>query len=332
LRVPRLPSTFLICALAASPVAGERSAVSRIAFGSCNHHDSEQPVWDAVLACSAQVWIWTGDIVEADTEDMEATRTRYEWQKLRPGYRAVRERCRVLGTWDDDDYGLNNGGREYAKRAQSQQLLLDFLDEPAESRRRHQQGVYASAVLGPPGRRVKVILLDTRYHREAPGPEGDVLGEVQWRWLEYELAASDAQVHVVVSSIQVLPTEHPFEKWANFPRSRERLLATLARSRAQGVVLVSGDRHIGEISCLPRSVVGYPLFEVTSSGLTHSWAAFPGEPNSLRRGEVYAGLNFGLIEIDWAAEPVQLRLEVRDASGAVRVPQAVPLPDLAARH
>lgn len=62
-----------------------------------------------------------------------------------------------------------------------------------------------------------------------------MLGDAQWRWLERELRTGGAQLHLVVSSIPVLPVDHPYEKWANFAAARRRLLATLGASGARGV-------------------------------------------------------------------------------------------------
>lgn len=303
--------------------------VCRIAFGSCNRHDAPQPMWDAVLAAAPQLWVWTGDIVYGDTEDMGLLRAKYELQKSRPEYRRLARSCAVIGIWDDHDYGQNDGGRDYGPRAESQQLLLDFLDVPADSPRRARAGAYGAYLYGTGERRVKVLLLDARYHREDPGPEADVLGAEQWLWLERELAALDAEVTFVVSGIQVVPEEHRYEKWADFPRARARLFDLVRRTRAPGVVFVSGDRHIAEISRLDAEVAGYPLYDLTASGLTHSWRSFPGEPNRQRVSGVLADLNYGLVEIDWSASPPALELQVRDRQDAVRCRQRVALPVLA---
>jgi alkaline phosphatase D len=163
---------------------------------------------------------------------------------------------------------------------------------------------------------VLLVLLDGRYHREAPGEQADILGAAQWTWLERTLAASPAQLVVIVSGVQVLASEHRFEKWAQYPRARSRLLELIDRTHCAGVVFVSGDRHIAEISRLDPSPAGYPLFDLTTSGMTHSYEAFTSEPNRLRLGEVYAGKNFGLIVIDW--ETASAELQVRDERGAVR--------------
>lgn len=299
------------------PSPTDAQVLTRIAFGSCSKEDLEQPLWEAVLRSQPELWIWLGDIVYADTEDMEVMRRKYERLKQRPQYLLLLRSCPVIGVWDDHDYGENNAGKDYEKKAQSQQVLLDFLDEPEDSPRRRREGVYASYTWGPAGRQVKTILLDTRYHRDPPGVDGDVLGPEQWSWLEKELLNSDAQVHLIGSSIQVLAEEHPYEKWANFPRSRERLLQLIGSTRAKGVIFLSGDRHIAEIARLNHPAIDYPLHDLTSSGMTHSYASLRDEPNRHRLGTFFNQLNFGLVEIDWLPEKVAVHLQIRDRQGAV---------------
>lgn len=74
----------------------------------------------------------------------ERIRQQYNQQRQEPGYRKVMETSKICGTWDDHDYGMNDGDRRYPYRDMSQELLLDFLDEPLESPRRRQAGVYAA--------------------------------------------------------------------------------------------------------------------------------------------------------------------------------------------
>lgn len=47
-----------------------------------------------------------------------------------------------VGTWDDHDYGVNDGDSSYVDKRESQRLLLDFLDEHRDSPRHHRDGVY----------------------------------------------------------------------------------------------------------------------------------------------------------------------------------------------
>lgn len=302
--------------------------VSRIAFGSCNKHDLPQPLWQPILSNKPDLWIWLGDIVYADTDNMKVMQRKYEAVKANPGYQALLKTTPVIGTWDDHDYGKNNAGKEYQQKVESQQQLLNFLDEPANSERRQQAGVYTAYTYGTVGKQVKVFLLDTRYHRETPGKNSDLLGEQQWKWLESELKNSKAQINVIVSSIQVLPEQHKYEKWAKFPKARQRLFDLMAKTKANGVIFLSGDRHFAEISKMKTNSLPYPLYEITSSGLTHSWEKLEKEPNQYRQGNFFKELHFGLMEIDWNSKPVSLKLQIRDKKNQVQLEQKVNLSEL----
>ncbi len=74
----------------------------------------------------------------------------------------------VMATWDNHDYGTHSGGAEFPLKRVSRDIFLDFFDEPAGSARRLREGVYDAKIFGPEGRRVQVILLDTRYFKGTP--------------------------------------------------------------------------------------------------------------------------------------------------------------------
>lgn len=67
-----------------------------------------------------------------------------------------------------------------------------------------------------------------------------MLGETQWQWFEQELLASTAAFNVIVSGVQILPADRfaVAECWARFPHERERLLRTILKSHAKGVILL----------------------------------------------------------------------------------------------
>ena len=311
------------CGAPAGPAKGDIN----IAFGSCNQVHYAQPLWESILSLKSDMWIWLGDSVYADTEDMARMRALYDTQTRHPEYAKLARATRVVGTWDDHDFGVNDGGREYPKRAESQQAFLDFVGEPKDSARRRQEGLYASYTLGSGAQSVKVILLDERYHRDEPGPDGDMLGAAQWAWLERELRQSTSPVHLLGSSTQVIPEDHGYEKWANFPRSRARLFQLIAATRAPGVVVLSGDRHMAEMSRIEAAPLVYPLWEITSSGLTHCWRKGRDEPNRHRQGKLLTALNFGLVEVDWK-DGGAVRLSVIDLSGERRLSERIPLASL----
>ena len=98
-------------------------------------------------------------------------------------------------------------------------------------------------------------------------PEASMLGEQQWRWLEAQLR-EPAEVRLLNSSVQVVAGEKGAESWGNFPHERRRLYDLIGKTRASGVIIVSGDVHFAEIW---RTDDGpYPLYDFTSSPLARS--------------------------------------------------------------
>jgi len=294
----------------------------QIAIGSCNRQDLDQRIWQDINDEKPDLWIWLGDNVYGDTEDMARLEEKYVQQKYSFPYKFFRRDTPIIGIWDDHDYGVNDGDRNYPMRAESQRLMFDFLDVPKDSPFRTQQGAYQSYIFGSAGKAVKVILLDARYFRHElerndgyqrykPNLTGDILGEAQWTWLEQELTNSDANIHLIASGIQIIPEEHGFEKWANFPTARKRLLDLIARTQPNNPLLLSGDRHISEFSRLHYEGLPDSLYEFTSSGLTHSYTNFTSEPNKHRIGDVVSDQSYGLISVEWTSEEPSIRLEMK---------------------
>ena len=116
--------------------------MTRIAFGSCFRETRPAPVFEAITETRPEWFVWLGDNVYGDTDDMAVLRAKYQVATALPGYSALRGSCRVIGTSDDHDFGRNDGGNDHPMRRESQHELLDFLGESADSPRRQQEGVY----------------------------------------------------------------------------------------------------------------------------------------------------------------------------------------------
>lgn len=333
-------------ALFAEDAAANEKPISRIALGSCDRHNRPTPIWESIVATRPELFLFIGDNIYADTEDMEIMRAKYTMLAAKAGFRELKAACPILATWDDHDYGVDDGGAEYPKKAESQAVFNDFYEVPADSPRRKRPGIYDAEVFGPKGRRVQVILLDTRYFRSPlkrrPGgktkhrgpyvPSDDraatMLGPAQWKWLARQLKVP-AEVRIIASSIQVVAVEHGWETWGNMPRERERLFRTIAESGAGGVIFISGDRHKGELSRTDskQSGVGYPIYDLTSSGLNQGGGGSPTEPNQ-HRLEQYGKENFGTITIDWARNDPTLTLAIHDLAGRPAFAREIHLDEL----
>lgn len=344
----------------APPLPDATEEIDTIVFGSCNREDQPQDFWATMASHDPDLCLMIGDNVYADirvdetgTSVMAPARSQEE---IRETYRALGDNdawtafaseIPVLATWDDHDFGNNDAGKEWPLKRASQEVLLDFYQEPAESPRWNRDGVYHAWSFGPEGRRVQIILLDTRFFRdplllktdpEAPGryrpnPDAgvDLLGEAQWAWLEDRLR-DPADLRIVGSSIQVVPWEHGWECWGNFPEARRRLFALIDRTDADGVVFVSGDRHLIEISCSrgeDEVPVPYPMWDFTSSGLNQGGSGYVSEPSRYRVGPALRVPNYGILQIDWDCPtgPI-VTMEGRSNEGQVLLAETVELAEL----
>lgn len=350
----------LVLLFAVTTQAAE-APLERLLFGSCAKQDQPQPIWDAIVAAEPQRFILLGDNIYGDSENMDVLREKYALLGAQPGFKKLRAACPVLATWDDHDYGKNDAGADYKMRRESQQVFLDFFEAPADDVRRKRDGVYSATIIGPPGKRVQIILLDARFFRSPlkkttqqaePGEgfrgiyaentdaDATVLGDEQWKWLATELA-KPAELRLIGSGVQFVANENGWETWGNFPKERERMLKLLRDKKVNGVVFLSGDRHLAEICCLPANNtegIGYPLYDVTSSSLnapnknlTKAGVRFANELNSYRVGLTYFEVNHGAVLVDWNETDPVVRLQVRVEKGGVVLQVRFPLSRLQAK-
>ncbi|MBA4028141.1 MAG: hypothetical protein C0475_03195 [Planctomyces sp.] len=325
-------------------------ALTTIVFGSCARSDRPQEIWEMINSAKPELFLFIGDNVYVDIPNRNPGAAdfapKYAELAAFEGYQKLRDSCPILVTWDDHDYGLNDAGKEWQHKGHAQQQILGFFGEPEGSPRWERDGIYASYVTGPEGKRVQVIMLDTRFNRDTldrvPGerPRGrgpyvattdtskSMLGQKQWEWLERVLS-EPADVRVLGSSIQVVADEHGYETWGNMPHERQRLYDLIAKTGANGLVAISGDRHLMEIS-VERQGVPYPIWDFTSSGF--NWGSGEvSDPNQHRVGPVLRQPNFGVIRIDWEKADPEILLEGRGDKGQVLTSATVKLSELKAK-
>jgi alkaline phosphatase D len=307
----------------------DKTSVTSVAFGSCLRQNRPAPIFATIAAQRPDVFVFLGDNIYGDTEDVAVFRAKYRQLAAQPGFLDLRKNSTVLAIWDDHDFGENDAGRDYPMQQLSKSEFLDFWSEPRSSPRRSRPGNYSSWEHGPQGQRVQILLLDTRSFRDPlakldkPGPYGpytphpadsnlSLLGAEQWAWLEVELK-KPADLRIIASSIQLLANEHNFEKWGNFPAERDRLL-NLIGSNPTPTLVLSGDRHSGELSRLSLPS-GKRTWDLTASALNQGSGLPKEEPNTLRVGPLITEPHYGWIDIDWSAK--SLRLQLRRESGSV---------------
>ena len=303
-----------------------------VAFGSCNKQNSDQPLWAALAQQKPNIFIWGGDNIYADTDDMIEMKAMYQTQLDHPGYAKFLEQIdhQIYGVWDDHDYGKNDAGSEWPHKVESQQLFLDFMGVDSTDTRRTRKGTYYAENINIKDKTLKLILLDTRYFRSPlqedketkkrykpwQNEEGTLLGETQWQWFEKQLKNSSADYHIIMSSIQVWSDEHGWETWGNFPHEVNKFKNLLNTYTPDNLIVLSGDRHISEFSSQKLKAYDYPIFDFTSSGLTHAYTKFTSEENSDRVGNVVAQESFGLLKYDF--DNNRVTMEMRNEAGVLQ--------------
>lgn len=312
-----------------SPLLNKDQSVEKICFGSCHRAGKNTQIWTHITKLQPQLFIFTGDNIYADTHDPEKLKNDYKTLNDIPEYKELKNQTAVIATWDDHDFGINDEGRENPIRKASRDIMLDAFAVPRNAPIRSREGVYQSYTYGPKGKRLQVILLDTRYFRSPLkktgkvympmiGKDATILGGDQWQWLTTELD-KPADLRLIVSSIQVLNSGHRFEKWANMPEERAKLLKLLVDKKSvSNTIIISGDRHFSEVSKQPLENK-QDLWELTSSGLSNAGGGW-GDKNPWRVGKSFNKRNFGSLKINWEQKNASFQLIDNDGK-AVREQQ-----------
>lgn len=280
--------------------------LQRLAFGSCNKQYNEQPLWKDLIQQSPDLFIWGGDNVYANTKNPLDILKSYQQQNQIEDYKFFKAITPIIGTWDDHDYGTNDGNGNYPIKKYSQHYALNFYEEPQMSARRLREGIYTSYDFGDTGKKIKIILLDNRYFK---GLEkgSEILGSKQWKWLENEIKNSDASLHLVVSGLSVISPASPgSEEWNDYPAERMRL-KKIFQSAKKPYLYMTGDKHFSSVFKRDGE------YEFMASGMTHN-TRLPLRPYVMARypDPVFV-YNYGMIDFSWENSSPVLTVSIRTA-------------------
>lgn len=331
---------FSQCFLPPKPATLE----TRIAFGSCGNQDRPQPILEVARAHNPDYFLFLGDNIYGDTDVMDTLKAKYGRWAAKPEFQHLWNSTKVLATWDDHDYGRNDCGRHYPFKEASKEIFLDFFKEPKDSPRRSRPGIYTAEMVSVGDKKIQIILLDNRTFRDDlllfekgktydlprkkyfydldyvphTSPDSTFLGAAQWQWLEQELS-KPADIRLIGAGSQFGIEFNGYEAWANFPQEQARMLELIKKTRANGVIFLSGDVHYAEISRLKKEGI-YPIYDVTASGITSTWDF--ATPNCNRIEGPVMENHFGLLTIDWKPDP-EIKMEIIDVADNSRIEYTV---------
>ncbi len=200
----------------------------------------------------------------------------------------------VFGTWDDHDYGFNNGDKTYEYKKESAEIFNIFF--PYVKGKNTSKGPGLSYRFSLAGQ--NFYFLDARSFRDNyKNEKGTHLGSAQENWMFKDMGTHRGPIWLVKGD-QYFGKYHKYESWERYhPINFKSFLRKLRREK-DPALFVSGDRHLAEIMNLEKGLVGYPTYELTSSAI-HSKVyagSFAKEPNPRQLVGVDGEYNFMFIK------------------------------------
>lgn len=301
--------------------APDGPAAFRVAFGSCCRiqFDADQPIWNAVRDLEPDLFFWLGDNIYGDSDQASALMDLYSRgrtvERLQPLIRSTPQ----FAIWDDHDFGYNDSDGRSPFKQTSLDVFKRVWANPSYGEADN-PGVYFKQTYGG----VDFFFLDGRYYRDQTTKVDDanktMLGARQKAWLKRELAASTTPFKVLVSGggFSSAENEKGGDSWGVYLTERTEIFDFIRDRNISGVVCISGDSHMGELNCIPRSEQGgYDIYDMCSSPL----AQMPANKNTRQAPEVRIrdtwtrSVNVGLMRFDMAGQTPTLSYTLHNVQG-----------------
>lgn len=301
-----------------------------VALGSCNYineavydrpgpgYGSEYEIFTSINAQTPDLMVWLGDntyLREADWYTRTGIMHRYTHTRSVPELQPLLARTHHYATWDDHDYGPNNGDRSWLHKALATETFNLFWGNLTSGLPGH-GGITSMFRYSD----VDFFLLDNRSFRTPNDQVRDdnktVLGKHQLEWLIENLIFSNATFKMVCIGGQVLNTHTNFETYINLaPEERAYLLRRISEENINNVIFLDGDRHHTEFSQLELPN-GKFVYDLTVSSLTAGTGRERKEQNDNRvEGTLVVQHNFGLLEFSGERISRVMKIRIMDKAG-----------------
>jgi alkaline phosphatase D len=296
----------------------------KIGFASCLNQNKAMPIFSTIKAEGFDLFLMMGDNVYGNSKSEDLKELSLAYSKQRQNFDKLDFDFPFEAIWDDNDYGLGDGGKEYHLKDKSKKLFLDFWDISNDDPRRKRSGLYHEIIKDFKGKSIQILFLDTRTFRDNLKPSDDkgavgkeryipfldstltMLGDEQWQWLAQKMSVA-IDYRFIISSIQFLAIGHGWECWNNLPYERQKLINLIDKSNIEHTVLLSGDRHRGGLYQL-KTKTNKIISEMTSSSLNVPYSNSE-EPGPLRKGGTYSRENYGVIQLDELQDSISVSLK-----------------------
>ncbi|MEM7647295.1 MAG: hypothetical protein AAF203_10320, partial [Pseudomonadota bacterium] len=236
-------------------------------------------IWKDLVAQSPDMIFFVGDAVYADRDGVAGEEgSKRLWRQFSEN-RAIldiyfsQKLIPILATWDDHDFGQNNGGITYPYVQEAQRNFTQFFaqDENHCESLESGPGVSQAMILGGQ----QFLFLDCRSFRQPNGSDDrwGHWGETQETWMHQKIRDFEGPTFLINGS-QFFPRFIRKESLSRNHVENYKAFIKEISQMSQRVILISGDVHYSEISRIQD--FGYTTYEITSSSM-HSKGA-PGAP------------------------------------------------------
>lgn len=236
---------------------------------------SVHPVFDRIADADPLFFLHLGDLAYPDiaTNDVSLYESFYEQVFGSAKQGLLWRTLPLFYTWDDHDYGPDNGDKDAAGRPAALATYRRYIPHPtlAYDTTANDDPIHYTFTVG----RVRFIIPDTRSARDAYNSTASssktVCGTVGRQWVLDQLAAAEADpdVGLVVFSsgtpwvyVEGDPgaAATPADSWGNYTHERDIIGAEMAAMDTPGII-VAGDMHGIAYNDGTESVGGWPAFQ-----------------------------------------------------------------------
>lgn len=264
--------------------------------------------------------LWLGDNIylrNGEWESKEGVCYRYTHTRSLPQIQPLLQNAHNISTWDDHDYGMNNGNSLSKSKDFALQGFQLFWANP-QTHPNDETGIYYNYTIAD----AEFFMTDDRYFRSPDTDEDNenkhFLGTKQLNWLLDGLEKSQANFKLVAIGTQFLnPNLEPRKEgfWKSYQTEAKYILSEIKRRKINGVIFLTGDVHYTMLSKL-SSPDFYPIYDLTVSALTSIQNPFWGTKNPLKvKGTFLWEHNYAILKFQGKADNRSLKIQIRNKFG-----------------
>lgn len=222
----------------------------------------------------------------------------------------------TLATWDDHDYGMNNGDASHPQKQKMQEIFRSYYAMPEE---------HPSLSYGP-GISFRLRAFGIDFHmlddRSFYRKRQIQWGEAQETWFMDEYLESPFPAWIL-NGIQFFNYFALAENVLTRAPNSLRRLVEVIKNRRKPTVLWSGDVHCSQVERIPKDIFGYQTYEITSSAV-HSSCAKDWLRRNFESGQwfYYGYENFIIAQPEMTGSSMILHLRCATMNSLFQVPNS----------